>query len=732
MTMAQSTTVFEAVASHNLEGVAKEYLKAARTSILGYLTFQERCRPRNEEVKNEEKLDEYLQQVVNDPWRTPQDDEHYWELLRQITSLAHNESSSLLPSVDSTKCIGADGMMWQSMHALANSRPPPYFVCYNKQGMTEPPSGHDGPPIFDGSVANATPPPMGPMGPSGGSGTLLHLACVVDSPFALALALIGGADARSPHTAFRRLMIHEAACSGSIGCLRLLLELGDDCVHQLYRPHMLYASAADYTESSREKEMPFFPFDDELKQTSLASLIIRSPRQLDDRKRCARKQRPQWLDLMREVIDVSRKIKSGHLSELEGARLILSNQTLSRSTKEVLANSCSFLLKGNTIQGDPYNRSWYADGHGNTPLHWAAFKNERQCVRLLLQFHANPNIRAHTSGWTPLHDAAYSNSAESVELLLDAGADVDFPADSGATPLCFAAQEDADRSARMLLERGAELSMRCAGRPSRMGTPLLTGPLGGTQNGRFSGYTPLHYCAHYNAHRAARVLLAHDTAQTAMEIPDLNGRLPIHIAVARGSSDVLRELLHAGARIDMPFGHLVSSPARLRTADALAEPRYVAIRPQSPPRSPREDDATVPTPPVSSPILRSMIPAAPISSSKPWNCLTQGAIDECKKLISQAEQCWAPNRHTLFTPADRRAVLELLRVGKRFEQTGSGIFIDLWPLVLSFCGRGWFEVEGTAGDMSRALSLPAFTLSGDHHDEGDVDMIDDLGFALVH
>jgi hypothetical protein len=127
-----------------------------------------------------------------------------------------------------------------------------------------------------------------------------------------------------------------------------------------------------------------------------------------------------------------------------------------------------------------------------------------------------------------------------------------------------------------------------------------------------------------------------------------------------------------------------------------------------------------------------MIPAAPISSSKPWNCLTQGAIDECKKLISQAEQCWAPNRHTLFTPADRRAVLELLRVGKRFEQTGSGIFIDLWPLVLSFCGRGWFEVEGTAGDMSRALSLPAFTLSGDHHDEGDVDMIDDLGFALVH
>ena len=37
--------------------------------------------------------------------------------------------------------------------------------------------------------------------------------------------------------------------------------------------------------------------------------------------------------------------------------------------------------------------------------------------------------------------------------------------------------------------------------------------------------------------------------------------------------------------------------------------------------------------------------------------------------------------------------MELLRVGKRLEQMGSGIFIDLWPLVLSFCGRGWFELE---------------------------------------
>lgn len=37
-------------------------------------------------------------------------------------------------------------------------------------------------------------------------------------------------------------------------------------------------------------------------------------------------------------------------------------------------------------------------------------------------------------------------------------------------------------------------------------------------------------------------------------------------------------------------------------------------------------------------------------------------------------------------------------MGKRLELQGSGIFIDLWPLVLSFCGRGWFDVEKDDSD----------------------------------
>ena len=50
--------------------------------------------------------------------------------------------------------------------------------------------------------------------------------------------------------------------------------------------------------------------------------------------------------------------------------------------------------------------------------------------------------------------------------------------------------------------------------------------------------------------RLLKLLLQHHTALAATEIRDLNGRLPIHVAVARGSSSVLRELLVAGARVE--------------------------------------------------------------------------------------------------------------------------------------------------------------------------------------
>jgi ankyrin repeat protein len=552
-----------------------------------------------------------------------------------------------------------------------------------------------------------------------------------------------GADARATHTVFRRLMIHEAACNGSIQCLTLLLELGQR-----------YGEDADGDVNSkmpaatrvggrvREFELPFLPRRIEPNE----GYGFYMPR--FGSRSWAEKPRPEqsFLAGLRLFRELTAQVKQGQTTELDAARRVMEHANMNDLSKASIVRSCVFNSNSNgptnngakAVSPRSYGRpvSGNSDGHGNTPLHWAAFKNETECVSLLLRYNADPNARAHPSGWTPLHDAAYSNSVECIDLLLDAGANVDARANSGASPLCFAAQEDAAEAAELLLRRGADLTTRCAGGPIRDDGSVQPGAL---PHSRFSGYTPLHYCAHYNAQRAARALLKHHTSALAMEMPDLSDRLPIHVAVARGSSDVLRELLHAGARVETrKYTPPSDSASRRRLYQSRRSPSSVmsslsaSASPSTPTRrqapSPeltprrrstsrgRSDSAT----PVSSPILRSMIPSQPVASSKPWNCLSQRSIDECRELISQAEQNWAPDRHSLFTPADRQAVMELLRVGKRLELSGAGIFTDLWPLVLSFCGRGWFEVE-EAGDDSASI------LSGQSTGDNDDDDNDDCG-----
>ncbi len=601
-------------------------------------------------------------------------------------------------------CAEAERLLRDASMVLTSTRPPNNFVVY-EVGRTvsrEDVASDETAPVFDGSVANATPPhPLvdSSGGSSGGAGSILHLACALDIPLVLAFLLAMGGDARASHTAFRRLMIHEAACNGSVQCLTLLLELG-----QQYSEN----EGNDVSSRIRNTRFPFIPRRLDSSQALAPIYTYAAHPELFMRDfensiyfdKDASKPKCDFMTLLRLFRDLSRQVQAGTIDELAAARLIMENATLSRQSKLSLARSCGFRTNSGSFSRRPFpcrvESAGTSDGHGNTPLHWAAFKNETECVSLLLKFDADPNARAHPSGWTPLHDAAYSNSKETIELLLDAGADVDARANSGATPLCFASQENAYDAAALLLSRGADLGARCSAGPGSDDAQL-----GGPHN-RFSGYTPLHYCAHYNAHRAARVLLRHHTARRAMEIPDLSDRLPIHVAVARGSSNVLRELLHAGVKVETRRFPYPSSNGGDRDARSRSptQPRSPP-RPETPVR--RESSGPRTSTPVSSPLLLSMIPQQPITSSKPWNCLTQRSIDECKELIAQAESHWSAERHMLFTPADRKAVLTVLLVGKHLELKGTGIFLDLWPLIISYCGRGWFDDEESVDDERDSL-----------------------------
>jgi ankyrin repeat protein len=722
-------------------------------------------------------------------------------LLREFTSFLHHpeQHSGEISSIEPCQTASADvdQVVRDAVISLTEIRPPSDFVLYpdgvvihtssDTEGTLAPlvstyaddvemtelsleqrlPSG---PPIFDGTVANATPNFSASVG--GGTGTALHAVAALDHPLTLALLLVMGADARACHTAFRRLVQHEAACNGSIQCLTLLLELGNrfgedqlsrkDCASTQQRNSNENVPATHSPEAVMD--FPFFA-----RRTSngthgtLSTVHSKSMQQWRKSGIVSDAMKVPSLDilsLLRLFCSLVKQVSSGSITELDAARILVQQATISDQTKAALAMQCGFDVRYEPISAsiNPYNRlstnSNSSDGHGNTPLHWAAFKNESACVSLLLKYRADPNAKAFPSGWTPLHDAAYSNGREAIALLIDAGAIVDARASSGATPLCFAAQEDAAEAAELLLIRGADLGTRCAADPTpdnnNRPSELSTRPQ--PSQTRFSGYTPLHYCAHYNASRAAKFLLQHHSAAAAMEIRDLNDRLPIHVAVARGSSNVLRELLKAGARVetralDRHHSSSSASPTRrshrrrqnnaaARSApstprrnnnDASPEPTETLSRPETPSTPQRNHrrgrSSSVSTAaPVSSPLLRSMIPSQPVQSSKPWNCLTQRSIDDCRQLISEVEQNWTPDRHSLFTPADRRAVAELLRVGKRLEAEGSLSFIDLWPEVLSFCGRGWFEVdqddteatdidcldEAAINGSNENLSLPTF------------------------
>jgi hypothetical protein len=59
-----------------------------------------------------------------------------------------------------------------------------------------------------------------------------------------------------------------------------------------------------------------------------------------------------------------------------------------------------------------------------------------------------------------------------------------------------------------------------------------------------------------------------------------------------------------------------------------------------------------------------------------------------------------------------------LRVGKRLEQEGKGIFVDVWPELLSYCGRGWFETEAEALKGTAEREQVDESESETFHDDG--------------
>jgi len=115
-----------------------------------------------------------------------------------------------------------------------------------------------------------------------------------------------------------------------------------------------------------------------------------------------------------------------------------------------------------------------AQGDGMTALHWAAFRDDVELAKTLVQAGANVKATTRDGGLTPLSMAATNGSAAMIKVLLEAGADPNSRFVHGTTPLMLASASGSGDAVlacsirertRMLAKRRTGKRQRCSRQP---------------------------------------------------------------------------------------------------------------------------------------------------------------------------------------------------------------------------------------------------------------------------
>ncbi|XP_074509834.1 inversin isoform X2 [Sebastes fasciatus] len=205
------------------------------------------------------------------------------------------------------------------------------------------------------------------------------------------------------------------------------------------------------------------------------------------------------------------------------------------------------------------------DKNKQTALHWSAFYNRPEHVRLLIKHDSNIGI-PDSEGKIPLHWAAHSqepSATQTVRCILEAA-----PTESllnwqdyeGRTPLHFAVADGNEAVVEVLTSyEGCNvtaydnlfrtpLHWAALLGHARIVHLLLERNTSGTIPSDSQGATPLHYGAQSNNAETVGVFLSHPSVK---DEPDLEGRTAFMWAAGKGSDDVICTMLSLTPHIDI-------------------------------------------------------------------------------------------------------------------------------------------------------------------------------------
>jgi ankyrin repeat protein len=118
------------------------------------------------------------------------------------------------------------------------------------------------------------------------------------------------------------------------------------------------------------------------------------------------------------------------------------------------------------------------DGHGFTPLDWAARTGQTEMIQELVREGADPDLPDDgPNGWVPLHHAVHKGQLGAVRALLAAGAHVDAGAtrSNGITPLMLACSQGEPEIVDALLAAGADPHVTQRGEETALTYAMTTG-----------------------------------------------------------------------------------------------------------------------------------------------------------------------------------------------------------------------------------------------------------------